>query len=176
MIDRSCFIFKDITYDLYQDKFKITTDHYNFDNFYQGCVLIFISLFDAHELFLFDYMYVKDDKSYQVITVLYFWAYFFFCFTIMFNVFLLVIIMHYDDFYAKKENPIEKFNNISRFFRKYWSENIESDGTLMRMKSINIKNFLERFENQNMSDDFLAREELKVSSNLLFIFDIDLLE
>jgi len=172
-----CFIFKDINYVNYADTFSTVTDHYNFDDFYRAFVLIFISLIDAFELFLFDYMSVKsDDKLFSFLVVVYFWIYFFFCFIIMFNVFLLVIIMQYDDFYAKKENPIDKFNKISTFFRKYWSENIESDGTLMRMKSINIKHFLERFENLGYNEEFLPREELTVNSNLLFIFDINLLE
>ena len=94
----------------------------------------------------------------------------------MSNVFLCVIIMQYDEFYTKKENPIEKFQKISTFFRLYWSENIETDGTLMRMRSINIKKFLERFENHKPDEDFLPKKELYVNSSLLYIFEISLLE
>jgi hypothetical protein len=42
--------------------------------------------------------------------------------------------MQYDEFYQKKENPIEKFSNISRVFKKYWVENIEENGSEMRIK------------------------------------------
>jgi len=171
-----CFIYKDYGYLKYKNYFVAITDHYNFDNFYQAYVLLLISMNDNFETFMFEYMNVEKQFAHQFITVIFFWIYYFFCFIIMFNVFLCVIIMQYDEFYAKKENPIEKFKKISDFFRLYWSENIETDGTLMRMRSINIKKFLERFENHKPDEDFLPKKELYVNSSLLYIFEISLLE
>ena len=171
-----CFIYKDFGYQKYKDKFVIITNHYNFDNFYNAYVLLLLSMNDNFEVFMMEYMSLKTEFTHDFLTVIYFWVYFFFCFIIMSNVFLCVIIMQYDEFYAKKENPIEKFKKISDFFRLYWSENIETDGTLMRMRSINIKKFLERFENHKPDEDFLPKKELYVNSSLLYIFEISLLE
>ncbi len=85
--------------------------------------------------------------------------------------------MQYDEFYEKKVNPIEKFENISNIFKKFWSEHIEEDGTLMRLTSLKLRNFLECFEHQQgSSEEILPLDELKVKSNKIFILNLRLLE
>jgi len=171
-----CFIYKDFGYQKYKDQFVAITDHYNFDNFYNSYVLLLLSMNDNFEVFMMEYMNVNRDFTHGFITIIYFWIYYFICFLIMFNVFLCVIITQYDEFYNKKENPIEKFNKISTFFRLYWSDTIETNETLMKIKGVNIKKFLERFENVNEQEDHLPKGELNVKSSLPFIFEINLLE
>ena len=55
--------------------------------------------------------------------------------------------MRYDEFYQKKENPLEKFENIKKVFNKFWNENIDNDDSRLRIKTSKLKNFLEKARN-----------------------------
>jgi len=82
--------------------------------------------------------------------------------------------MRYDEFYQKKENPLEKFENIKKVFNKFWNENIDNDDSRLRIKTSKLKNFLESFENNYIAEN-LPKEELTVLSTNLFIFELNLL-
>ena len=170
-----CFVYRDLNYDKNKELFTTVTEYYSFDNFYNAFTLILLSWFDNFEIFMLEYMWAKPDIIDPLITVLYFVAYYFFCFVIMLNLFLLVIIMQYDEFYQKKVNPIEKFDNISRVFKKYWVRHLEKDGCSIRIKSNKLKTFLESFE-KNASKENLPKRELQVSTKKVFLFNLRLLE
>jgi len=109
------------------------------------------------------------------IAIVFFIGYYFFCFVIMLNLFLLVIIMQYDEFYQKVENPIEKFENMARVFKKSWSKFIEKDGDSHRIKSYNIKRFIESLL-ENRIKEGLPKQDLLVSSKKVYIFKLNLLQ
>lgn len=58
----------------------------------------------------------------------------FFTYVIMLNLFLLITLQQYDDFYAKPVNPIEKFNTILFNFKTAWNyySNELDDGYRLR--------------------------------------------
>jgi len=93
----------------------------------------------------------------------------------MLNLFLLIIIMQYDEFYKKKENPITKFENIFKVFNKYWTKFIEKKQSPMRIQSKKLVRFLETIETNGPKEN-LGKDELKVLSTKLFIIDLKLLE
>ncbi len=170
-----CFLFKDLSYRNNKYLFTTVTEFYSFDNFYNAFCLILLSWYDNYEVFMLEYMHADRNVIEPVVVAIYFIAYYFFCFIIMLNLFLLVIIMQYDEFYHKKENPIEKFDNISRVFKKYWAKNIIEGGSELRIKSNKLKNFLESFS-KNCTKENLSKKELKVSTKKIFIFDLRLIE
>jgi len=170
-----CYLYKDLSYQKNKKLFSSVTDYYNFDSFYNAFSLILLSWFDNYEVFMLEYMYADTVKIQPLSTVIFFISYYFFCFIIMLNLFLLVIIMQYDEFYEKKFNPIEKFENMSRVFKKYWVKYIDEDGSPFRIKSNKFKTFLESFE-KNASKENLPRRELVVSTKKIFIFNLRLLE
>ncbi len=165
-----CFIYKDVQYKDYTDHFSTVTRFFNFDDFYRGFSLIFLSSYDSFEVFMLEYMYAVNTKMNHFVTVVFFICYFFFCFVIMLNLFLLIIIMQYDEFYQKKENPIDKFENIFKIFNRYWAEFVEEGGSAMMIKSSKLKKLLEMLENE----ENLGGEQLKVCSTKIFIFDLKL--
>ncbi len=169
-----CFIYKDIQFEEYKSSFSSVTRFFNFDEFYKAFTLIFLSSYDSFEVFMLEYMYTKPTRLNIFITIAFFISYFFICFILMLNLFLLIIIMQYDEFYKKKENPMDKFENIFRFFNKYWSQFIEKDCP-MRIQSKKLKYLLETLE-ANGPRENIGKDELKVLSTKLFIFDLKLLE
>ena len=124
---------------------------------------------------MMEYAMMHKNSTDYSIAIAFFIGYYFFCFVIMLNLFLLVIIMQYDEFYQKKENPIEKFENISKVFRKSWSKFIEKDGVPIRIKSYNIKSFIEYLQKYIIKER-LPKDNLIVSSKKMFIFKLNLLQ
>ncbi len=182
-----CYVFAEVHYDDYKEHFSTTTELYNFDEFYKAFALIFLTSNDSYEVFMFEYMSTRKTKFEIFLTVAFFISYFFFCFILMLNLFLLIIIMQYDDFYKKKENPLEKFEKIANVFKELWSQNIEENDNLMSIKSVKLKNFLELFETYSDKKNFpkgkapkddliLPKHELDVRNDKLYIFDLRLLE
>ena len=154
-----CFIYKDASFKVFQSKFSFATEFYNFDDFYRGFSLILLSFCDTYELFMMEYARINQAKINYTISILYFMSYYFFCRLIMFNLFLLVILMQYDEFYQKNENPIEKFEKMARVFKKYWSKFIKEEGCSKRIKSYHIKGLLDIIQ-ENRKEENLVREEL----------------
>lgn len=184
-----CYVLGDIHYTDYKDIFSAASDINNFEDFYKAFMVLFIISCDSYIDFTFDYMNARTDPVDKFFVAVYFIACFFFCFLLMLNLFLLIIIMQYDDFYQKKQNPLEKFERISNVFIKVWSEFVEDDDNLMSIKNIKVKKFLELLEKHQdiknftldeqreiKDDDILPKEELGVKSTKLYIFDLRLLE
>ena len=167
-----CFLFKTTTFLSNSEHFYAVTEHYNFDDFWRGFMLIFLSSFDSIEVFMLEYMNLNPTGAHIFKTTAFFISYFFVCFILMLNLMLLIIIMQYDEFYQKKENPIEKFENIARVFNKYWS--FQTKGDKNRIKANRIKNLLESFEENYIKED-LAKNELNVESSDKFIVSLKLL-
>ena len=70
----------------------------------------------------------------------------FFTFTIMLNLFLLITLQQYDDFYAKPENPIERFNFLISSFKTAWNKYSSEIDEGYRIKENNLTLFLTDFE------------------------------
>lgn len=67
---------------------------------------------------------------------------------IMLNLFLLVTLQQYDDFYKKKENPIEKFNDILDAFKKSWNKYSTESDNGYRININQISNFLMELDSE----------------------------
>ena len=70
----------------------------------------------------------------------------FFTYVIMLNLFLLVTLKEYDDFYTKTENPIEKFNEILDNFKHTWNKYSNEADSGYRMNSNQLTSFLIELE------------------------------
>ena len=131
------------------------------------------------DYFLHDYYYSDYSQYNQVATSAYFVAEYFFCFIVMFNLFLLVFIMQYDELYKKKVNPLEQFEGISKVMKKIWNQFVdvddnETEKTVYKIPSRKVKAFLESFEN-NYINEGLSKDELTVQSTPEYINDLKLL-
>jgi hypothetical protein len=85
---------------------------------------------------------VDSNKQSPIVMIIFMILMNFFTYVIMLNLFLLVTLNQYDEFYAKPENPIEKYNNILLSFKKSWNFycNEKDDG--YRIKNNQLTKFL----------------------------------
>ncbi len=89
---------------------------------------------------------------------------------IMINLFVLVTLQQYDEFVSKKENPIEKFQELLDSFKKSWNKYSSEKDKGYKIKHNQVSDFLMDFEWNEMS---LKKklEEIKI-----YIMDMELLK
>jgi hypothetical protein len=63
-------------------------------------------------------------------------------YVIMLNLFVLVTLQQYDDFVNKKENPIEKFNELLECFKKAWNRRSTEQNKGYKIKNNQVHEFL----------------------------------
>ena len=64
----------------------------------------------------------------------------------MLNLFILVTLQQYDEFMAKKENPIEKFEELLISFKESWNKYCTSADKGYKMKRNLVANFFYEFD------------------------------
>jgi hypothetical protein len=64
----------------------------------------------------------------------------------MLNLFILVTLQQYDEFMAKKENPIEKFQELIIEFKESWNKYCTAADKGYKMKRNHIANFFYDFK------------------------------
>ena len=70
---------------------------------------------------------------------------------IMINLFVLVTLQQYDEFVSKKENPIEKFQELLDSFKKSWNKYSSEKDKGYKIKHNQVSDFLMDFEWNEMS-------------------------
>ncbi len=177
-----CFVYKDIQYSSLKEKFTNVNEFYNFDDFHRAVIIVLHSSYENFDYYLFEYIHANYTDSNNVFSTSYFFFYHFFCFIIMLNFVLLVIMMQYDEFYNKTENPIDLFEHISKEFKRNWHELVlvkdqDQSEDLMKINRNKIKTFFEKIEKDYTAEkkDKLTKKELLVSSSNLFISNLRLL-
>jgi hypothetical protein len=89
----------------------------------------------------------------------------------MMNLFLLVTLQQYDEFYKKTENPIEVFNRIVDSFKNSWNYYCIDDDEGYRIKHNQLTNFLISF-----NVDFLEDIKNSLDKRKKYIMDLNLLK
>ncbi len=89
---------------------------------------------------------------------------------IMLNLFILVTLQQYDEFVNKKENPIEKFNELLDSFKKSWNKFSTDKDLGFKIKHNQVSDFLMEFDWQEMT------LKKKVDEVKIYIMDMELLK
>lgn len=92
-------------------------------------------------------------------------------YTIMLNLFLLVTLNQYEDFYRKETNPIEKFSEIINNFKQAWNKYSTESDDGYRIKNENMTNFLGQLEG-----DIMKGKNKRVDLLKKYIMDLGLLK
>jgi hypothetical protein len=95
----------------------------------------------------------------------------FFTYVIMMNLFLLVTLQQYDEFYKKEENPIENFNRIVDGFKNSWNIYSNEVDEGYRIKHNQLTDFLMTF-----NVDFLTKTKESVDRCKKYIMELNLLK
>lgn len=130
-------------YEDYPEYFENFNEFFNFNNFYNAFLLVFrCSTGENWGLVMMEIASVDSNKQSPIVMIIFMILMNFFTYVIMLNLFLLVTLNQYDEFYAKPENPIEKYNNILLSFKKSWNFycNEKDDG--YRIKNNQLTKFL----------------------------------
>lgn len=69
----------------------------------------------------------------------------------MLNLFVLVTLQQYNDFVNKKENPIEKFNELLDSFKKAWNRRSTPQNKGYKIKNNQVHEFLLDFNWNELS-------------------------
>ena len=101
----------------YSIKIDSYLDNYiNFDNFTYAIMTLFkISTADEWEMIMFDLM--EDNK----LAVLYFISFYIIISFIMINLFILILIEQFDEYYHNPDNPLHSFHDNLEDFTHVWS-------------------------------------------------------
>lgn len=91
---------------------------------------------------------------------------------IMLNLFVLVVLQQYDDFKAKSENPVEKFNEILENFKKAWNHYSSERDKGYRINVDQLSNFLMELECELIP----PKLEKKLDQVKKYILDLRLLK
>lgn len=89
---------------------------------------------------------------------------------IMLNLFVLVTLQQYDEFVNKKENPIEKFNELLDNFKKSWNKYSTEKDNGYKIKMNQVHDFLMELEWADLS------VKKKVEEIKIYIMDLKLLK
>lgn len=89
----------------------------------------------------------------------------------MLNLFLLVTLQQYEDFYRKENNPIEKFSEFLSFFKKSWNKYSTESDNGYRIKNENMTNFL-----SDLEGDIMRGKNKRVEFLKKYIMDLELLK
>lgn len=89
----------------------------------------------------------------------------------MMNLFLLVTLQQYDEFYKKEENPIENFTRIVDSFKNSWNIYSNEVDEGHRIKHNQLTDFLMTF-----NVDFLQKTKDSVDKCKKYIMDLKLLK
>ena len=89
---------------------------------------------------------------------------------IMLNLFVLVTLQQFDEFVNKKENPIEKFNELVESFKKSWNKYSTDKDKGYKIKNNQVSDFMMEFDWPELSCK-KKLEEIKI-----YIMDLELLK
>lgn len=89
----------------------------------------------------------------------------------MMNLFLLITIQQYNDFFSKPENPIEIFNNIVEAFRSSWNQFSSEESNGHRVKANILTEVL-----LNANIDFLNKYNHSRDRINKYILDLNVLK
>ena len=166
------YIYDDIHYENYINKLPTSNYQFNFDNFYNS-LLLCLSTYQgvSWEYLMLEYETVDTTKVSRWLSNFYFILGFFICNTVMMNLFLLTIIMKYDQFHSKEENPILKFTEIFDSFQAAWIKLSVDKG--MRIKALALLKLLEEtYKNIDDINVDIISEFKKLDTNYLASLDI----
>ncbi|EGR30825.1 hypothetical protein IMG5_122970 [Ichthyophthirius multifiliis] len=138
------FLFKDIK------KGNAINNYNNFFNFVNALITLFrCSTGENWYIFMFDCG--KTTNCIQGIdcgtrfSTIYYVTFILMCTFIMLNLFILIIIQYFEDYYMKDGNPLQAFNEKVEIFRATWSKYTAfSYGE--KIESVNLVNFLHELE------------------------------
>lgn len=112
---------------------------YNFDNFHLSLMTLF-RCSTGEDWPTFMYLYGEGSPLDQLKARGFFLVFIFLSSTVMLNVFQLVVMQQFDEYYFNEDNPINSFDDISETFRNTWNIfTVKSRGT--RIKSSRIVDF-----------------------------------
>ena len=142
-----CYLFSDVPYFANKDKFHYANEYYNTDNFYFSFLLTFrVTSGENWPDIMKDYSNVNPAILSPVVSQIYFTFLIFFCAVIMLNLFILVVLQQYDEFYQKDDNPIESFSELLECFRKTWNKFSSEDDKGERINMLKVTEFLNELE------------------------------
>jgi hypothetical protein len=157
-----CYIYNKIQYKDYINKLPTSNELFNFDNFFQS-FLLNLSIYQGQswEYYILEYSNVNRELIDGWVAYVYFSMSYFFCNTIMMNLFLLIIISKYDTFHRKEENPILKFEEMIEVFQIIWSKYSDDGGQILKLHKLDdcLKDIFESNE-EKISPKF--ESELKL--------------
>lgn len=93
---------------------------YNFDNFHMALMTLF-RCSTGEDWPSFMYLYGGTDPIDQLKARAFFLIFIFLSSTVMLNLFQLVVMQQFDEYYFNEDNPINSFDDISETFRNTWN-------------------------------------------------------
>jgi hypothetical protein len=130
-----CNIYNDIRYEDYKDDLTYMNEYYNFDNFYNGFLLIFrCATGENWNNILLELANIDPSKIDETYAYVFMIGSNFVTSIIMLNLFLMVTLQQYDEFINKKYNPIEKFGNFLNEFNNSWNKFTSDEDKGFRIK------------------------------------------
>lgn len=144
-----CYLFADIRFTEYRNRFAVVNEYYNFDNFYYAFLLVFRATSgETWPIMMKEFANVDLNVIGPHVSIAYFIGMIFMCAVIMLNLFILVVLQQYDEFHQKEENPLERFGEMLDLFKKSWNNKDFSteDDKGERMPMIKISEFLMKLE------------------------------
>jgi hypothetical protein len=117
---------------------------FNFDNFHMALITLF-RCSTGEDWPTFMYHYGQDSALDSLKSRLFFLTYIFLSSTVMLQVFQLVVMQQFDEYYFNPDNPINSFDDISESFRQTWNRfTTKTRGTMI--KSSRIVEFFHHLE------------------------------
>ena len=155
----------------YKDKFRFYNEYFNFDNFIKSFLLVFRSATGENwHIVMIELANVDKSKINPAVAIIFSIVMNFFTFYIMMNLFLLITLQQYSEFFSKSENPIEIFNNIVDSFKFAWNYKSTHINKGLRIKDSML---LEVFS--MMKIDFLKKYQFSRESLQKYILDLKIL-
>jgi Ion transport protein len=116
------------------------SDLFNFDNFHMAMITLFrCSTGENWPQFMF-YFGSTGSWSDSLKSKIFFVLFIFLSYTVMLQVFQLVVMQQFDEYYFNSDNPINSFDEAEEMFRKTWNQfTIKTRGT--KIKSSRIVQF-----------------------------------
>lgn len=138
-----CYLFIDVRYSDFKDKFDVVNEYYNFDNFYYAFLMVFRATSgESWPDIMLEYANFDNEILQSYVPYIYFIGMIFMCSVIMLNLFVLVVLQQYDEFHKKEENPIERFTDMLDKFKQSWNAFSTEEDNGERINSIKVTDFL----------------------------------
>lgn len=114
---------------------------------------------------------VDPNNKNPLISYFYFIIMIFFMYVIMLNLFLLVTLQQFEDFSRKETNPIEKFGELLKNFKKAWNRHSTLQDKGFRIKCSKLTQFFKEFDS-----DILRVKVNDIDFLKKYILDLGLLK